>query len=102
MQIQDVSGFEWDHGNRTKCQKHGLSVSEIESAFHRSMRIFPDIDHSQSEPRYIGLGNTTAERNIFICFTLRLHGGKTYIRPVSARYMHKKEVDYYAKTTTNP
>jgi uncharacterized DUF497 family protein len=25
--------FDWDEGNRDKCQKHGLSVHDIESIF---------------------------------------------------------------------
>jgi uncharacterized DUF497 family protein len=26
-------GFDWDSGNRAKCQKHGVSIAEIESLF---------------------------------------------------------------------
>ena len=29
-----VAGFDWDHGNREKCQKHGVSVADIEFAFY--------------------------------------------------------------------
>ena len=25
-----VSGFDWDDGNRAKCEKHGVSITEIE------------------------------------------------------------------------
>ena len=28
-----VSGFDWDEGNRAKCQKHGLTVAHIEALF---------------------------------------------------------------------
>jgi hypothetical protein len=28
-----VSGFDWDDGNRAKCQKHGVSIAEIEALF---------------------------------------------------------------------
>jgi hypothetical protein len=31
-------------------------------------------------------------------FTLRRHGTDTLIRAISARYMHRKEADHYAKT----
>ena len=102
MQIQGVTGFDWDDGNKTKCQKHCVSLPDIESAFLRPMKVFPDLAHSQNEFRYIAFGSTETGRNLFICFTLRLREEKTYIRPVSARYMHKKEVEYYEKTTTNP
>jgi uncharacterized DUF497 family protein len=98
MIIQGVTGFEWDHGNRNKCQKHGVSVDALESAFYRTMAISPDPAHSQGEERFIAIGKTDEERNIFVAFTLRHYGGKTFVRPISARYMHKKEVNYYEKT----
>ena len=31
-----VSGFDWDEGNKSKCQKHGVSIAEIEALFHKS------------------------------------------------------------------
>ena len=40
-----ANGFEWDKGNRAKCEKHGLAVSVIEnllvarSPFSRSQPI---------------------------------------------------------------
>jgi uncharacterized DUF497 family protein len=30
-------------------------------------------------------------------FTLRIRGGESFIRPISARFMHAKEIDYYEK-----
>jgi uncharacterized DUF497 family protein len=30
-------------------------------------------------------------------FTIRERGGRRYIRPVSARYMHQEEIDSYEK-----
>ena len=36
-----VSGFDWDEGNREKCQKHGVSIAEIEDLFTQSPRIAP-------------------------------------------------------------
>jgi predicted DNA binding CopG/RHH family protein len=30
-----VAGFEWDDGNRRKCQVHGVSIAEIEAMFQR-------------------------------------------------------------------
>lgn len=70
MQIQGVTEFEWDDGNESKCQKHGVSLSEIESAFYRPMKYFPDLAHSQRESRYIALGNTEEGRSLFVSFTL--------------------------------
>ena len=36
---------------------------------------------------------------MFIAFTLRKLDGTTLIRPVSARYMHRKEVARYEKSS---
>ena len=101
MQIHGVTGFDWGNGNENKCQKHGVSLSDLESAFYRTVQIFPDPAHSQSEKRYIALGKTDGGRNIFVCFTLRQREGKTYIRPISARYMHRKEIEHYEKEIAN-
>ena len=62
--------------------------------------IFPDLKHSQSEERYIALGVTDEGRHIFVAFTLRKICEKTYIRPISSRYMHQKEIDHYEKEIT--
>jgi len=47
-----ANGFDWDKGNRSKCEKHGLSVSTIQSLFARSLAILPDAAHSQRERRF--------------------------------------------------
>jgi uncharacterized DUF497 family protein len=36
-------------------------------------------------------------RGVFIIFTLRRRGDEVLIRPISARYMHKKETETYEK-----
>jgi hypothetical protein len=33
--ISQVNGFDWDKGNRAKCEKHRLSTSVIESLVAR-------------------------------------------------------------------
>jgi uncharacterized protein len=64
METQEITGFEWDRGNEAKCQKHGVSIAALQSAFCRTMSTFPDPIHSQSEERFIGIGKTDGERNI--------------------------------------
>jgi uncharacterized DUF497 family protein len=91
----NVAGFDWDAGNRAKCEKHGVSVMEIEQLFHRPLLTVPDLLHSKSEDRLWGIGETTHGRYVFLVFTIRERGGKQFIRPISARYMHTKEVKYY-------
>ncbi len=89
------AGFDWDEGNRDKCQRHGLSVAEIESLFHRPVAVVPDPAHSRGETRFKAIGWTDEGRSVLIVFTLRKRADETFIRPISARYMHAKEVKYY-------
>jgi len=89
--------FDWDEGNREKCQKHGLSVRDIEGLFQEQLAVYPDPDHSTEEERFVGIGRTDEDRSVLIVFTLRTRGEAVLIRPISARYMHKKEIDYYEK-----
>jgi uncharacterized protein len=97
-----VAGFDWDEGNRSKCQKHGVSTAAIESIFHLPIAVLPDPLHSKSEERFKAIGRTDKGDGIFVVFTLRTRRGKTLIRPISARYMHGKEMDHYEKETATP
>ncbi len=93
--ILQANGFDWDRGNRAKCEKHGLSVAVIEGLFERPLAILPDAAHSQRENRFRAIGRTDKGRGVFIVFTLRRKGEELVIRPISARYMHKKEIDAF-------
>jgi uncharacterized DUF497 family protein len=93
----NVSGFDWDSGKRDKCRKHGVSMEEIESLFARPHAIRMDTAHSESEERLRAIGKTAAGRYVFLVFTIRERDAGQYIRPISARYMHKKEIEYYEK-----
>jgi uncharacterized protein len=93
----EANGFDWDRGNFTKCEKHGLSVAAIESLFSYPLAIFPDVTHSQQESRFRAVGQTEKGRRIFIVFTLRRRGDETLIRPITARYMNKKEIKAFEK-----
>lgn len=52
-------------------------------------------DPHPDEPRMRAIGKTTAGRYVFLVFILRKTGRQTLLRPISARYMHQKEVDHY-------
>ncbi len=95
MILLHVSGFDWDSGKRGKCQKHGVSIAEIESVFRGDPRIAPDPKHSSAEDRLIAVGRTSAGRPVFVAFTPRVKDGRRLIRPVTARYMHAKEIAAY-------
>lgn len=90
-----LSRFEWDAGNLAKCQKHGVTIAEIEHALADDPFLVPDYGHSQHEERIIAIGRNPAGRPIFVVFTMRLVDGIEHVRPVSARYMHKKEIEHY-------
>jgi uncharacterized protein len=96
-----ANGFDWDAGNRAKCEKHGLTVADIESLFARPLAVFPDAAHSQRERRFRAIGQTEDGRSVFIVFTIRRKGDDILIRPISARYMHKKEIETYEKENPN-
>jgi uncharacterized DUF497 family protein len=93
----EANGFDWDRGNRAKCEKHGLSIAAIEGLFTRPLAILPDAAHSQREKRSRAIGRTDKGRGVFIIYTLRRRGDELLIRPISARYMHKKEIEAYEK-----
>ena len=95
-----ATGFDWDRGNRAKCEKHGLSTAAIESLFTRPLAILPDESHSHEE-RSRAIGRTDKGRGVFIIFTLRRRGDELLIRPISAQNMHNKEIEAYEKENPN-
>jgi hypothetical protein len=95
MDVETFHGFMWDEGNRHKCQKHGVQPKEIEQAFFNGPGVFDDLAHSDMEKRFLAIGRSDQGRYIFIAFTRRAQGSATLIRPISARYMHQKEIEHY-------
>lgn len=92
------SGFDWDDANRAKCQKHGVSLETLERVFSNGLTIWPDDAHSTTEQRFRGIGYSEVGRALFVVFTMRRSRGEVLIRPISARFMHKKEIAHYEKT----
>jgi len=45
----------------------------------------------------IAVGRTSAGRPMFVAFALRTKNRRRFIRPVTARYMHAKEIAAYEK-----
>jgi uncharacterized protein len=96
-----ADGFDWDAGNRDKCQKHGLTVADIEHVVsHADTLIVADIKNSVFEERFIAIGCTPDSRHAFVAFTPRRRGERLLLRPISARYMHRKEVVKYEKESS--
>ena len=91
----NISGFDWDDGNWPKCAKHGLSKDEIEFALLNTPMVKPDRTPQDSETRFNAIGRNRNGRHLFVVFTFRERDGSRLIRPISARYMHRKEVVHY-------
>lgn len=98
----EFAGFDWDQGNREKCQKHGVSIAEIETMFAGTVLVAPDPLHSAREERFKTVGAAESGRKLLVVFTWRTRRGDRFIRPVSARYMHEKEVKAYEQETSGP
>ena len=68
----EFDGFDWDRGNRGKCQKRGVSIAEIESLFGGTPLVGPDAEHSAVEQRFRALGVTARAVASLSCS----HGGR--------------------------
>ncbi|MTE02157.1 BrnT family toxin [Paracoccus sp. YIM 132242] len=88
-----IAGFDWDEGNWPKCGKHGVSQKEIEEVFIGTPAVLADPFPDEARKRAIGKSATG--RYVFVVFMLRDIDGQTKLRPISARYMHQKEIAHY-------
>jgi len=95
MERFEFAGFDWDSGNREKCRKHGVAIADIEALFRGQPSVAPSPRSPQLEERFIAVGRNRSGRPLFVAFTVRAKGGKRLIRPISARYMHQKEMAAY-------
>ncbi len=74
-----------------------MTIEEIESVFAGTPAIGPDAGHSTAEMRFLAIGPARSGRRVFLAFTWRERDGAKLIRPISARYMHAKEVQHYER-----
>ena len=92
-----IAGVEWDEGNWPKCGKHGVSQEEIE--FVLENMTFRIADPNPMEQRFRTAGRAQSGRVVFVVYTYRTQGrtqgARTFLRPISARFMHPKEVREY-------
>jgi uncharacterized DUF497 family protein len=76
----------------------GYRIDEIEFVLtHGDTFIVPDLRNSGDEPRFVAIGRNPGGRYAFVVFTPRLKNERTIWRPISARYMHLKEITRYEK-----
>ncbi|KKC23969.1 BrnT family toxin [Sphingomonas sp. SRS2] len=88
-----IAGFDWDGGNWPKCGKHGVAREEIEQVLLGGPAVMAD--PHPGEPRMRAIGKTADGRYVFLVFMLREIAGQSRLRPISARYMHQKEIEHY-------
>jgi uncharacterized DUF497 family protein len=92
----DAESVEWDEGNWPKCAKHGVTKAEIEALLlWGDPMIMADRTQGLAEARYNAVGRTEQGRALFIVYTVRMRLGVPYFRPISARYMHAREMANY-------
>jgi uncharacterized DUF497 family protein len=91
--LERCTGFEWDDGNLDKnWELHRVSFWEAEEIFlNEPLVIAADLKHSESEPRFLALGQADSGRRLFVRFTVR----GSLIRVISARDMTRREVSSY-------
>ena len=100
IDFSQITGFQWDKGNRDKnWERHQVSNTECEELFFNApLIVAEDSLHSRSEERFYALGQTNAERRLFLVFTVRTN----LLRVISARDMSKKERKIYENFEENP
>jgi hypothetical protein len=88
--------FDWDRGNLTKNQKHGVNPKDIESLLRHDLLLAGRITESAHvEPRWLLLGTSDAGRRLALVFTRR--GDR--LRPISCRPMRTNERKLYEELT---
>jgi uncharacterized DUF497 family protein len=87
--------FSWDNRKNTANQKrYRVSFEEAQTVFFDDHAIeYYDPDHSESEDRFLMLGQRSQVRVLVVSYTLRKAG--TEIRIISARKATKKEQKAY-------
>ena len=91
--IPEFTGFDWNKGNISKNRTaHNVTFQEAEQVFFNTpLIVADDLKHSETEKRYVALGQTDEKTYIFIVFTMR----KQLLRVISARDMNRKERKVY-------
>ena len=83
MQIaQNVKNMEFRSQKSKQFFKAGSVLHLIQSI------LLPKIDSLQ-------LAEPEPGRPLFVAFTIRVKGRQRFVRPISARYMHAKEIESY-------
>ncbi len=88
--------FEW-HGTKAAAnlRKHGVSFNEAATVFADALaNVFPDLDHSDDETRFLIIGMSEAGRVLVVSHTDR----DERTRIISAREATRTERNFYEKS----
>jgi hypothetical protein len=85
--------FEWDENKaKRNLSKHGVSFEEAKTVFNDPLYVdFYDPDHSESEERYLIVGESNQERLLIVSYTEKGNS----IRLISAREVTRTEREAY-------
>lgn len=88
-------GMDWDDGNETKNEKHGVGKADIESILHRGGFYFAGriVSPVHREWRGLILGEDRFGRDLALIFTIR----HERLRTISCRPMRRAERMKYAQ-----
>ena len=87
VDMDAVSGFDWDVSNISKVEARGFAVFDVERAFLNGRGThFPDSGHSEDEERFWLIGMTDDGRHITVPFTVR----HDLVRPITAWTTNRK------------
>ena len=91
--------FEWDNQKAQKNEaKHDISFAEAITVFQDFLSMtYPDIDHSDSEDRYLIIGETTSAKVLVVSHVFR----EDTIRIISARKATTKEHAFYEQQSNH-
>jgi len=94
-ELSRCEGFDWDAANAPKIwERHEVSPGEAEQVFfNHPLVAVVDSKHSDTESRFLALGQTDSGRRLFVVFTIR---GR-HIRVISARDMSRRERREYER-----
>jgi len=89
--------FEWDpRKDAANVRKHGVGFREATTVFGDPLATtFPDVDHSDSEQRFLTIGASASGRLLLVAHTER----EQNIRIISARLVTRTERKFYEEKT---
>ncbi len=89
--------FEWDAAKAVSNRhKHGISFEQAATVFIDPLMLsIPDMEHSESEERWITLGQSEDDKLLVVIHTYHEAGDSTTVRLISARPATKAEQRQY-------